>query len=380
MKRLILTLGIGPAGQAFLKVSLPYLAAYARRIGAECRVITQGTQADPLMRNFEKFQIQSYFQHYERIAYFDADVIVMPQAPDIFKATEPACFAAWAESSLHPRPELIIETQERLGAVENWTHTIFNMGIFVAARRHAALFDPVAFEFARQIPSNASPRFSDQLYLNWNLHRLKIPCQTLPLPWNWNPICGYIHPRANFVHFLGDGFFEPARDRSIPPQEPLTKRLRQMEALASVMEHGVGAAEPALDLCVKGPTTRSAVALPPYFLPAGAYEAEFELAPSVSAESQPVGCVLFGKKTEGKVVARWEWRAEESRVTRFFTTDDLSYPHFCFSSDYAAERVTGLKIRWRGLLAAPQKPPRPRWIFSVRPAKRPCEPAGTPPC
>jgi hypothetical protein len=104
MKRLVLTLGLGPEGQAFLHLSLPFLAAYARRIGADCRVITQPTQGDPLMWNFEKFQIQSYFRDYERILYVDADVLVLPHAPDIFAAVGARDFAAWDESSLVPGP------------------------------------------------------------------------------------------------------------------------------------------------------------------------------------------------------------------------------------------------------------------------------------
>jgi hypothetical protein len=268
------------------------------------------------------------------------------------------------------------ETRARLGPVESPADTIFNMGVFVAARIHASLFDPVPPELMSRLTKTGAGRFSDQLYLNWNLQRRNISCRPLPLLWNWNPICGHVHPRANFVHFLGEGFFEPERDRRQPPPEPLPKRLRQMAALIAALPGEIPAAEPALDLCVTGPHTRSAIALPPYLLPAGEYEVDFRLAPLSAAEGRPVSCVLFGKKAEDRVLARWEWPEEETRVIRRFTTaGDLAYPHFCFQAEAAARRVTGLKIRWRGDLPPPGPPRRRKSIFGVRATEPACEPA-----
>ena len=370
MRHLVLSLGIGAEGQKFLALSLPFLAAYARRIGADCRVITQPTHADPLMRNFEKFQIQTYFHDYDRILYVDADVIVLPHAPDLFAEVDSRTFAAWDESTWVPRPRLITECQTRLGRVKGWRNTLLNMGIFVASRRHARLFDPVPVALAQKVPPNASPRYSDQLYLNWNLHRLKIPRTRLAATWNWNSILGYIHPRANFVHFLGDGFFEPERDRLLPPQDSLRKRIRQMTSLSAALPDRVAAAEPAVDLCVVGPNWRSAVELPVYLLPKGTYEVEFGFRPG-DPSTGDVGCSLFAKKDEAREIARWTWPAAETRVVRRFETEDLLQPHFCFATVEAQGRVSSIKIRWLGDIPrpAPASPETKSWIFR-RPAAR----------
>jgi hypothetical protein len=186
----------------------------------------------------------------------------------------------------------------------------------------------------------------EQIYLNWKLNQSEIPVYFLPVFWNWNPICGYIHPRAYFIHFLGTGFFEPWRDRLPPVQEPTAKRLRQMGEFVRGQRDGLGPATFAVDLCVTSREVRSAVSLPHYFLPAGKYEVEFLLHAPTGTGGDAVKCRLFGKKTEEVQVAEWEWSGEEKAVTRCFSTADLYYPQFCLDSKTEVDRVYSLKIKW----------------------------------
>jgi hypothetical protein len=84
--RCVVTLAVGTVGEELHALTGPSQRAYAERIGADFHVITGETQPDRPC--FEKFRVRDYAAAYEGgTVYLDADVFVMPDAPDAISAT-----------------------------------------------------------------------------------------------------------------------------------------------------------------------------------------------------------------------------------------------------------------------------------------------------
>ena len=82
----IVTLSIGDKYQEVAEVAKKHMAVYAKKINADFVVI------DKVIKNikggtphFEKAQIEDLLQMYERVAYFDIDILIRSWAPNIFK-------------------------------------------------------------------------------------------------------------------------------------------------------------------------------------------------------------------------------------------------------------------------------------------------------
>jgi hypothetical protein len=85
-----------------VEIALRTIRPYARKVGAEVVVIDQPRLAingpgGYNYLNFEKFQVADCFDIFDRILRLDSDVLINPEAPNIFEETEDASFAAVME-------------------------------------------------------------------------------------------------------------------------------------------------------------------------------------------------------------------------------------------------------------------------------------------
>lgn len=84
--RAVVTLAIGDAHQDLAKVTHPTMRLYAERIGADFVVITIPEKGKKhLSPHYEKFQLYSVLDQYDRVVYFDSDIIVRGDCPDLFE-------------------------------------------------------------------------------------------------------------------------------------------------------------------------------------------------------------------------------------------------------------------------------------------------------
>jgi len=148
--RAVVTVAAGKMGEALLEVSGPLMAKYAERVGADFLVLTW--PGAPGWRMSAKYGICRAFDHYERIIYFDADVIVREAAPNLFAACEPDEVGFVDELPFHRKhPSHGVENdflamRERLGFAPLPMAGYLNTGTCVASKIHRPLFEPPASE------------------------------------------------------------------------------------------------------------------------------------------------------------------------------------------------------------------------------------------
>lgn len=179
--RAVVTVASGDKGEELLAISEPSLAAYAERCGADYIVLHP-----PLNQRFPlaaKWHVAGVLDHYERIAFIDADVLVPPSAGNIFDAVPRGAFGIVDELRyvLRGWPGLVAGYQrfrEGQGLGRAFVPHYLNSGVYVAERSHkAALAAPVK-------PCHVD-HCIEQHQLNAMLDTLGVPVHLLPERWNF---------------------------------------------------------------------------------------------------------------------------------------------------------------------------------------------------
>ncbi len=84
--RLVITIAVGEKYSNILNVSQPLMEAYAKKCNADFIALTNETQR---WWGLEKFRVKAFQEHYERILFLDADVLIKPETPDLFEIVDP---------------------------------------------------------------------------------------------------------------------------------------------------------------------------------------------------------------------------------------------------------------------------------------------------
>lgn len=85
--RAVVTVAVGEEATAMLAITRPFMEAYAQRVGADFVLLDwPGHPAWPMSC---KFAIPRALDHYDRIAYVDADVLLRPGCINLFDQCEP---------------------------------------------------------------------------------------------------------------------------------------------------------------------------------------------------------------------------------------------------------------------------------------------------
>lgn len=90
--RALVTVGFGVNAQRMLAVTQPYMEAYARRVGAD--FVLLDWPGHPRWPMSAKFGIWRVLEHYSRLAYVDADILLRETALNLFDACEEHEFGA----------------------------------------------------------------------------------------------------------------------------------------------------------------------------------------------------------------------------------------------------------------------------------------------
>lgn len=250
MKTLIFQVAVGEV-PPFYEPCMASVRAYANRLGADYLRLTQprlrivptaSQRSDNALRLgylpiFEKEAALEYLGQYDSVAVVDADIHVMPDAPDLFAAAGEADFAGVLERDLPLLPQyerkLIAYSRDQyrcLGDVDwRWNPlgaAFYNMGMMVLSGKVARFLNgqtPDQFihrpEFARFVNGEGMFRWStDQTLLNWWVK--KTGMTTVNLNWRWNTLYSYVKPESleskpYFLHFNLASLF-PRKGAEIP--------------------------------------------------------------------------------------------------------------------------------------------------------------------
>jgi len=144
----VVTMAIGPeVMRAYGRYTLPYIKQYASKIGAAFHVIEQ--QSHPALHIWlAKFQLGSFLQKYERVAFIDLDAFVLARCPNIFDCV-PASelgamldYRAGISDAAHTREERAVNAV--FGPAYMASHYVqqyFSAWLLVLSQVHAPLFD-----------------------------------------------------------------------------------------------------------------------------------------------------------------------------------------------------------------------------------------------
>lgn len=143
-KRLVVTIATGPQHEPLLEICGPWMKRYADKCGADYVQLTGTSQ---YWWGIEKFRLQPLVSMYDRTLFLDADVMVSPRAPNIFKAVPrnmiamhddlkrllPTTWKYWIERK---------NVADSQGLPEKNYPYMLNTGVVVCSREHAGIWRP----------------------------------------------------------------------------------------------------------------------------------------------------------------------------------------------------------------------------------------------
>lgn len=224
MKLLVYTAHSGFVYGRYAEVTNPLMRRYAERVGAD--FLTKSCDRKSPYPLFDKYRVGTLLDEYDRVLWLDTDVLVRPDAPDLFALVPEGRFAALNEGAwcddreLAVRDGLVREAAEAFGEpaagfdIRRW---YFNAGVFLADRSHRGLFRrPADHPLMTKVTS-------EQTLLNIRLAAGGYRTYSLPLcfnamPWRWSaaPL-----EDSYFVHYAGLASAE-RHDRLAADAEALT--------------------------------------------------------------------------------------------------------------------------------------------------------------
>ena len=211
-RRAILTIAVGTSLQWLFDITIPTMRAYAERCGADLIV------ADDNWRNNEhpcymKQIINSLWWRYDRVLYLDADIEIMPDAPNIFEVVPADKLGMYNEAGLYTnrqaRMQAYIEAYNALVSepigLDLYDGTYYNAGMFLCSKDTNPHRPPVD-----GIMRVATSGNYDNTYVNAMIAKHQIPVHQLD--WRWNRLitaneeAGTTDMRegAYFVHYASD--------------------------------------------------------------------------------------------------------------------------------------------------------------------------------
>lgn len=192
MKKAIVTLCIGEEFEDLSKLTHPTIKKYAERLNIEFLVINS-CKTTP---HWEKFKIYDLLNKYDRIIYFDSDLIIREDCPDLFDEVPYNQLGAFCESRFVSREYSLIDTARAYGVdVEkiNWNGKYYNTGVMVISKCHKFLFKKPEIEVSN---------YYEQGYLN-----LRIAIETGKLKQDDKPLLydlSYKFNRMTCLDFSGE--------------------------------------------------------------------------------------------------------------------------------------------------------------------------------
>lgn len=234
----VVTLTIGDSYRLIGRRSHFFMQAYAKRINADFRIIAH---SDHQLHHFDKFKMGDLLEQYDRIIYFDVDVLVTKQCPNLFKIIDNYEIALLDESALandgeraeHRRVMEKASKEYDIPLPENYC--FFNTGVIVFSKRHKPLFAPP--EKVVQMEYGEQPLFNLRL-INSDFEVAKLEPSLNRMPY-MDKVLKTPRTDANVIHYAGlpDALHQMADDiKKLYPrkrQQPATpvSRLEMLDLL-----------------------------------------------------------------------------------------------------------------------------------------------------
>jgi hypothetical protein len=208
MRYAIVTITIGDEFISLSKVTHQSIRIYADKINADFIVIDK-CESTP---HWEKFQIKSLLNKYDRILYLDTDLIIREDCPNLFNIVPYNQIGAFNEARFVKREYSLIETAQAYDidpSKINWNGKYYNTGVMLFSKCHKKFLTRPDREFSN---------FYEQGYLNLHIsmeesHRTKDDDKLMfDLSYDFNRMtcldfCGIERHGSYIIHYAGYHYF-----------------------------------------------------------------------------------------------------------------------------------------------------------------------------
>lgn len=207
-KYVVITLAIGKSFEEMGKFTHPLMKRYAEKCNAEFIVLDQRKlDRDLGLVTYEKLQVFDYLDGtFDKVLFIDTDVVVCPNAPNLFELCPPGVIAAANEEKYSMSKAHKLITQRVLGAVD-WTRPYFNSGVMIFDRKHKDIFNPENPILRKWISceENNDHIMSDQPILNYLVNHENYDFIDLGYKFNRTRVLKDTHNRfkSYFIHYAG---------------------------------------------------------------------------------------------------------------------------------------------------------------------------------
>ncbi|MFX0099299.1 MAG: glycosyltransferase [Candidatus Hodarchaeota archaeon] len=212
-KRAVVTLCIGETAERYAEFTHQPMKEYAKRLNADFIVYNkqvvnfkEAKNFNPLL--FEKYQVHDTLGTYDRVLFLDTDILVTPNAPDIFKITpvgKIGCVLEDFGTEMDDRRKIIKKVQEVLGDVD-WSEGFMNSGVFVVSKIHRDVFRMY------KVHGFYDGEY-EQTNTNWYIKKAGFEFFSLNYKFNFMGLMrvyyGPEHREAYFIHYAGKGGLFP---------------------------------------------------------------------------------------------------------------------------------------------------------------------------
>lgn len=192
--RCIVTVAVGNQCQSILKLTKPFMQAYADRCGADLICLTNRL-CD--WWGLEKFRTYYFASQYDECLFLDADVVVKPDAPSIFDRN--SYVSLHDDTSYLPNMDWLIKERRQVRTISSTdiieTLQCWNSGVVYTRRQAADVWLPPAVAIG-------TSHCAEQIWVQHQAEKHDV--ELLDSRWNW---CGFFKEFENgiddawFVHF-----------------------------------------------------------------------------------------------------------------------------------------------------------------------------------
>jgi len=198
MTKALLTITIGDLFKRACEITHPTLKDYAKKIGADFINITEQKYPSPY---YVKFMIADILEKYDRVLYLDSDILINPNAPDIFEIV-PEDKIGMADDSIlgyHNQFGPFLHTFGQ-SYFDDWIKhkKCYNAGVIVASKKHQSVF---------KLPSIVPNHHFDQEYINLKILEEGAEVFDLPIQYNRRIYLDAFIPehrlKSHIIHYAG---------------------------------------------------------------------------------------------------------------------------------------------------------------------------------
>ncbi len=176
-KKLLLTIACGDYYQRMAEITHPFLRSYAEKIGADFHCISE--HRSELPAHFQKMSIYEFLERYDRILFMDTDILVRPEAPDLFSIVDEQHLGLLDQSQHYSSSPIQFRSAVSLWGYDLSPERYYNTGVMVISKIHRNLFRIPVDIRPEQVPFD-----QEQTILNLNFLLSATPIQELELGYN----------------------------------------------------------------------------------------------------------------------------------------------------------------------------------------------------